>query len=86
MLVNSSILSIKSKRLNSFLKFSISGFLSFLIDIGMFAFLTKCILVNLEIATATFVGTLGARIKHNRNYTYQDYLTEKYEKERHDDR
>ena len=46
---------------SNFLKFSVSGFLSFVIDIVMFAFLTKCILGNLRIAVATFMGTIGAR-------------------------
>ena len=45
----------------NFLKFSASGVLSFLIDIGIFAFLTKCVLENLEVAIATLIGTVAAR-------------------------
>lgn len=46
----------------NFLKFSCSGLLSSLIDISVFAFLTKCILKNAEVTLAVFAGTLIARI------------------------
>lgn len=54
----------------NFLQFSMSGILSFLIDVGIFALFTKCILRNSEIVVATFVGTIVARaISSFCNYT-----------------
>ena len=47
---------------SKFLKFSASGILSFLIDIGIFALLTKFILNNADVTFATFIGTVVARI------------------------
>lgn len=48
--------------LSEFIRFSVSGVLSAIIDIGIFAFLTKVILKNASVVTATFWGTIIARI------------------------
>ena len=45
-----------------FFKFALSGILSFLIDIGLFAFFTKAIFSSIAPAGAIFWGTLLARI------------------------
>ena len=46
----------------NFLQFSISGILSFLIDIIIFSILTKCILVNLDVTISVLIGTVVARV------------------------
>lgn len=47
---------------SNFLMFSGSGILSFLIDISIFAFLTKCILGKIDVAISVFIGTVVARV------------------------
>lgn len=47
---------------SNFFKFSVSGLLSFGIDIGIFALLTKCIFSNMGVAKATLIGTIVARV------------------------
>jgi len=48
--------------LNMFLKFSMSGILSFLVDISMFAFLTKTIFGEMGVAENVLLGTVIARV------------------------
>lgn len=47
---------------SNFLQFSASGILSFLIDIGIFAFLTKSVFSNMDVTVAAFIGTVVARV------------------------
>ena len=61
----------------NFLQFSMSGILSFLIDVAFFALITKCILRNSEVVVATFVGTIVARaISSFCNYTMNRQIFE----------
>lgn len=48
--------------LGEFLKFSISGVLSSVIDVGIFAFLTKVLFHGLSVNASTFAGTVIARV------------------------
>lgn len=48
--------------LGEFIKFSVSGMLSSIIDIGLFAFLTKIVFSSCSVRTATFGGTIIARV------------------------
>jgi len=46
----------------SFLRFMMAGMASFLIDIGIFAFLTKVVFSSLVVRTSVLLGTVIARI------------------------
>ena len=46
----------------SFLKFMMAGMVSFLIDIGIFAFLTKVVFSSMVVRTSVLLGTVIARI------------------------
>ncbi len=56
--------------LETFFAFAISGILSFVIDIGLFALLTKVVFSFLDITMSVFLGTLLARVVSSLfNYT-----------------
>lgn len=48
--------------LRMFFQFAISGVLAFIVDIGIFDFLTKTVLASLNVSVAVFGGTLFARV------------------------
>ena len=48
--------------LGEFIKFSVSGLLSSIIDIGVFAFVTKLLFKNLNVIGIVFAGTMIARV------------------------
>lgn len=56
--------------LGTFLRFSMSGIASFLIDIGLFAFSTKILFASLDMTVNVFLGTALARVLSSLfNYT-----------------